>query len=101
MLSNLYNDLEINKELNEEKFNKFESVIEFQLFEHIIKLLIQLNYIKERNECSIVILDSSNEVKISRHYIILLNEGFKKFKNTYHCGEFVRKLQSEIMLIEK
>ena len=101
VLSNLYIDLEINKELNEEKFNKFESVIEFQLFEHIIKLLIQLNYIKERNECSIVILDSSNEVKISRHYIILLNEGFKKFKNTYHCGEFVRKLQSEIMLIEK
>ncbi len=101
MPSNLYIDLEINKKLNEEKYNKFESEIEPQLFEYIIGLLIQLNYIEKCDECSIVILDSSNEFKISRHYIILLNEGFKKFKNTYHCGEFVRKLQSEIILIEK
>ena len=99
--SNLYIDLEINKKLNEEKFKKFETEIEIQLFEYIIELLIELNYIEERNECSIIILDSSNEIKISRHYIILLNEGYKKFRNTYHCGEFVRKLQSKIILIEK
>ena len=43
-----------------------------------------------------IILDASNAKKFSRHYIVKMTSG-KAFRNNYHCGAFMRRVEKRIL----
>lgn len=63
----------------------------------ILFLLHKLGYIETESDCEFIVLDSSNQKKFSKHYIIKIQG--KCFRNNYHCGAFMRRLHTH--LIEK
>jgi len=76
--------------------------------EEIILFMIKKKYIESERELLIMELDSSNEKKISIHYIFKIikcdndnnNDNdiivTKMFKNNFHCGEFIHQFEDEM-----
>lgn len=104
----LYIDSEVflanngNDKLHIEKIHK-----EFK--EEITLFMIKKKYIESERELLIMELDSSNEKKISIHYIFKIikcndkdntNDNAiivtKMFKNNFHCGEFIHQFEDEM-----
>lgn len=101
----LYVDSEVflanngNDKLHIEKIHK-----EFK--EEIILFMIKKKYIESENDVLIMELDSSNDKKISIHYIFKIikcnnsNDNAvivtKMFKNNFHCGEFIHQFEDEM-----
>lgn len=61
------------------------------LFKYIRQLCVDRGLCEEEDGVTILISDSSSEVKISRHYVLKLEGGFM-MKNSDHCGAFARRL---------
>lgn len=61
-----------------------------------IQFMIELEMIKSENDVGIVVLDSSNDVKFSKHYLLVIKDG-TRFKNNYHCGAFMRRLKNRML----
>ncbi len=62
------------------------------------QLLIDLGYIKSVDDLTILTLVSSSVTKVSKHYIIKMSgNGGVYFKNNYHVGAFVRRLQNRLL----
>jgi hypothetical protein len=68
---------------------------EFRLL--LIKVLMAEKIIQDEDVVEILTLDSSNEKKLSLHYIIRMRDG-RQFKDNYHCGAFMRKLRNYAMM---
>lgn len=69
----------------------------------LIDFMITCGYVKSKNEVRVLALDSSNEKKVSIHYLFKIVDPqdntvvTKMFKNNYHCGEFMRKFETHIL----
>lgn len=91
MPCDLYLDLEYNKEKNPQVVEEYvEGNFKKECFE-----LIEEEYGILPTEIDLVIMQSSNAKKFSKHYIYKIQK--RKFKNNYHCGAFVRKLRNRIL----
>ncbi len=87
--------LHIDAEFNYEKNSKAESGqwYEDQMVQIVTEIMKELG-LSEKLEWTI--LDASNSKKFSRHYIVKMSEG-KAFKNNYHCGAFMRRVEKVVL----
>ncbi len=85
----LYFDIEYNKEYNKNtNGQKLINIFTKYLISHIFQ---ELNILI--NKCDIIDLDSSTNIKFSRHLIIVFPSDINTvFKNNQSCGIFVRKM---------
>ncbi len=59
-------------------------------------LLVELGACASEEEITLVTLDSSNEKKLSKHYLFKLPNN-KYFANNFHCGAFVRRMKKRVL----
>ena len=64
------------------------------LLDITIELMVSHGFVDSKDKVKVVILDSSNESKFSRHVIFKM-EG-KYFTDNFHCGAFFRIIQNTI-----
>ena len=65
--------------------------------ENLIEFALELGIIESKDQMDILILDSSNEKKFSKHYMAIIDGGNTRFKNNYHCGAFMRRFRNYMM----
>lgn len=63
----------------------------------IICAYLSKHYAYPCSKCNVVILDSSNDTKFSRHLIFCIKD--IAFKNNYHVGRFVKTVCADIIRI--
>ena len=93
MPSHLYLDLDMDKTMNpgvdaEHLCNVVTKEVEL--------LLVELGACASEKEITRITLDSSNDEKLSKHYLFKLPEK-KYFVNSYHCGAFFRRLRKRVL----
>jgi hypothetical protein len=96
LLCNLHVDAEFEVEFNPGKdYNETHECLKAD----IIEFLLKLGYISSTSqECyKFIILDSSNEKKFSKHYIIHILKPYSRFQNNFHCGAFMRRFYAYII----
>jgi hypothetical protein len=74
-----------------------EAFLESNFKAEVIEELKVVAGISGPEDVEFMILDSSNEKKFSKHYILRVKDGLWMFKNNYHCGAFARRLKSRIL----
>ena len=62
---------------------------------YCVEYMKELKIIRHADEVDILVFDSSNERKFSKHYIFFVRG--QMFQNNYHCGAFMRRLRNWIM----
>lgn len=76
--------------------NSDEEWLHKTTLQEIKDFLIELGYVTDPDrELDTMTLDSSNDRKVSKHYIVKIKG--KRFKNNYHCGAFMRRLRNRLM----
>lgn len=88
----LYIDVDVNLTVNKITPAEFDD-LKTRFFDECFKLLMELKLIEKPSDVEIVTLDSSNEVKISKHFVF----ANLYFKNNFHCGAFMRRLRNQIL----
>ncbi len=69
--------------------------LEELFFKELYGLMHDLNYIESDTDVRVITLDSSNDAKFSKHYLVKMRD--KCFKNNYHCGAFMRRLHNRML----
>ena len=91
----MYIDSEVKYALNPQ----FDAAqIEQRFFDYMRTLMVELEIIsskKEQEEFQVLTLNSSNEKKFSKHYLIRIPK--RMFRNNYHIGAFMRRLEARIL----
>jgi hypothetical protein len=87
---------------NKDGIEKEIKWIEDQVFSIIKEMMIEKKYIIDgEKDLEILILESSDSKKFSRHYILKMKNHKTNqvvaFKNNLHCGAFMRQLESCII----
>lgn len=94
----LYMDIDVcrttNVNIGESDFMEMECK---EIIETSKELMIKLGFVKTIEDVQVIILDSSNDRKFSRHLIFKMTDRY--FADNYHCGAFARTIQH--MIIEK
>ncbi len=85
---NLYIDIDIDLTLNNTSVSELEELMN-ELIINIKNFMLIMNYASELNDITYICLDSTTEVKFSRHFIFRTKKGW--FKNCNHCGAFLRR----------
>lgn len=85
-------------------FNTIKSVQDWEqdepyILNYILRFMIASGLIKSRADVEIIILDSSNDIKISRHYIFKIKGGM--FYSIRDCSAFSRNLEAHILADKK
>ena len=86
----LYFDIEYYREFNPDK-NEAETLV---IFVDYVFHCIQTKYDIHCTRENVVDLDSSTDLKFSRHLIFHLNQDEILFRNNHECGEFVKEICS-------
>lgn len=92
----LHIDAEVKKTVNPHFDKDEEEKIERGFLRRLKALLIELEIVQDKKEIEIRTLGSSNAKKYSKHFIIDLKN--KMFKNNFHVGAFMRRLEQKILL---
>lgn len=89
----LHVDAEFNRERNP---NRDASWMDSTFRKECLVFMMELEIISNMSDVKILVLDSSNEKKVSKHYMFLIRDG-TRFKNNYHCGAFIRRLKNRML----
>lgn len=89
----LHVDAEYNRERNP---IADQTWVDKTLRSEIIQFMMELEFIEKPEDVKVISLDSSNEVKFSKHYLFVIKDG-TRFKNNYHCGAFIRRLRKRML----
>lgn len=82
-------DVEIYREPNTHRTkNELESEIHIRAMSEMRELARQLHYINQDSDMTFVVSESSNSIKVSLHFHVLIRHA--RFKNLYHFGSFMR-----------
>jgi len=96
MLSNVPCDLFVDIDISLERNPNYDFMgIEKDFILYVKRQMIRFGYCNNENDIEVMILDSTDPKKISRHYIFRLRNG-KMFKDVTHCGAFMRNLRNNI-----
>jgi hypothetical protein len=85
-------DAEYNRKNNPESDEEW---LDTTFKDECIALMMELNYIKGKEDVEIITLVSSNTKKVSKHYIMKMSGCY--MKNNYHCGAFARRLRNTLI----
>lgn len=88
----LYVDLDVSLERNPDYDIR---PIQKDFISYVKQQMIEYGYCKLESEVETLILDSTDQTKISRHYIFRLTNG-KMFRDVMQCGAFMRNLRNRI-----
>ncbi len=94
---NLYIDIDIDLSVNNINKAEIEKLIN-ELISNMKNFMIELSYATEFDDITFLCLDSTTDIKFSRHYIIKTKKGW--FKNVCHCGAFMRQFANYCYKLE-
>jgi hypothetical protein len=93
MLMNLPTHLHVDFEFYHEPNPEAESSKVLADFnDRVLRLLLDLGYVKDSKEVRIIDLSSNKPSKCSHHLLYKIRDGTAMFKNNFHCGAFMRRL---------
>jgi hypothetical protein len=72
-----------------------ETELHEKFLEECLAMMVEMEFASDAKDVEVVVLVSSNEKKVSKHYIFKIKGAC--FTNNYHCGAFARRLRNRLL----